>query len=130
LRRRYARRRSSRRTRPGGSLALPLLATAAEYTFAGKVLRVKDGDTIVVEDHDHHRNVIRLSGIDAPEKGSKKEPGQPFGERARQQLVDLVYGKDVTVGWHKYDKYGRVSWAGCGYATWTSTSGARSRPRR
>jgi endonuclease YncB( thermonuclease family) len=45
---------------------------------------------------------IRLAGIDAPEKG------QPFGERSKENLSRLVFGKEVRVDWHKKDRYGRL----------------------
>jgi hypothetical protein len=45
---------------------------------------------------------IRLAEIDAPEKR------QPFGQRAKQSLSDLVYGKQVMVKQETKDRYGRV----------------------
>ena len=44
---------------------------------------------------------IRLAGIDAPEKK------QPFGQRSKQSLSDLVFDKAVTVETNKRDKYRR-----------------------
>jgi endonuclease YncB( thermonuclease family) len=41
-------------------------------------------------------------GIDAPEKA------QPFGNRSKASLSDLVYLKDVDVTWSKHDRYGRI----------------------
>ena len=49
---------------------------------------VGDTVTLLVDGHVQHK--IRLSGIDAPEKA------QPFGNRAKQRLSSLVYGKTVT----------------------------------
>ena len=45
---------------------------------------------------------IRLGGIDAPEKA------QPFGEKSKQNLSRLVFGKDVRVEWEKRDRYERI----------------------
>jgi endonuclease YncB( thermonuclease family) len=45
---------------------------------------------------------VRLAEIDAPEKR------QPFGERSKQSLSDLVYGKWVKVNQEDLDRYGRV----------------------
>jgi endonuclease YncB( thermonuclease family) len=45
---------------------------------------------------------IRLAGIDAPEKG------QPFGNRAKENLSRLAYGKEARVEWQKRDRYGRI----------------------
>jgi endonuclease YncB( thermonuclease family) len=45
---------------------------------------------------------VRLAEIDAPEKQ------QPFGERSKQSLSDLMYGKWVKVTQQNRDRYGRV----------------------
>lgn len=74
--------------------------SAAELT--GRVVGVSDGDTITLIDRAHDIHKIRLAGIDAPEKR------QAFGERAKQNLSDLVYGKTVLVVWDKRDRYGRI----------------------
>ena len=55
--------------------------------ITGKVVSVADGDTITVLDADKTQHKIRLNGIDAPEKA------QPFGQRSKQSLSDLVFGK-------------------------------------
>jgi endonuclease YncB( thermonuclease family) len=75
------------------------LATAQPLT--GKVIGVKDGDTVVVLDAERRRHDIRLAGIDAPEKA------QPFGQRSKEHLSDAVFGKPVVVEGGKVDKYGR-----------------------
>lgn len=71
-------------------------------TLQGKVIGISDGDTIAVLDNSRTQHKIRLAGIDAPEKS------QPFGDRSKQRLSDLVFGKTVTVDWDKIDKYGRT----------------------
>lgn len=84
-------------------VALGLLAgfaVAAELT--GQVVGVSDGDTVTVLDASHQQHKIRLSGIDAPEKR------QAYGERSKQHLSDLVFGKSVLVVWDKRDRYGRI----------------------
>lgn len=88
------------------------LALLSAFTFSvsclagdviqGRVVSVSDGDTITVLDADHQQHKIRLSGIDAPEKA------QPFGQRSKENLSRLVYGRDVTVEWRKKDRYGRT----------------------
>jgi len=40
--------------------------------------------------------------IDAPEKG------QPFGQRAKAALSELMFGKDVKLRPHTIDRYGRL----------------------
>lgn len=71
-------------------------------TLAGKVVGVADGDTITVLDAAHEQHKIRLAGIDAPEKA------QPFGQRSKAQMSDLVFGKPVAVEWSKRDRYQRI----------------------
>ena len=80
------------------SLALSSLAWA---DFTGNVVSVADGDTITVLDVDKVQHKVRLTGIDAPEKK------QPFGNRSKQRLSDMVFNKTVTVETDKRDRYGR-----------------------
>jgi len=74
----------------------------AANIIEGKVVGVADGDTITVLDASKAQHRIRLVGIDAPEKA------QAFGERSKQALSKMVYGKQVTVLWDKKDRYDRV----------------------
>lgn len=71
-------------------------------TLAGKVVRITDGDTVVVLDSSNTQYKIRLSGIDAPERS------QPFGQRSKEALSALVAGQQVEVDWDKRDRYGRI----------------------
>jgi endonuclease YncB( thermonuclease family) len=68
----------------------------------GRVVGVSDGDTITVLDETKQRHVVRLMGIDAPERA------QAFGQMAKQSLSDLVFNRDVSVTWFKKDRYGRT----------------------
>lgn len=70
--------------------------------LSGKVIKLADGDTITVLDSNREQHKIRLSGIDAPERG------QPYGTAAKKFLSNLVFKKVVCVQWHKKDKYGRL----------------------
>ena len=45
---------------------------------------------------------VRLSWIDAPEKS------QAFGQRSKQHLSDLVFGREVELHTHGLDRYGRT----------------------
>jgi endonuclease YncB( thermonuclease family) len=78
-------------------LALPV--QAAE--LAGRVVGVTDGDTlrVLVEQREV---IVRLDQIDAPEKA------QPFGQRSRQSLAELSFGKAARVVTHGQDRYGRT----------------------
>jgi len=84
-------------------LAMLLVALPGHaQTLHGRVVGVTDGDTVKVLDGSNQEHKIRLAGIDAPERK------QPFGQRAKQHLSDLVYGKNVVVEWHKQDRYKRI----------------------
>lgn len=65
------------------------------------VVGVSDGDTVTALTHDKNQIKVRLSGIDAPESR------QPYGQRSRQHLSDLVYGKEVDLSCGKIDRYKR-----------------------
>jgi micrococcal nuclease len=69
--------------------------------YQAKVIRVSDGDTIVVRTHDSTVK-IRLAQIDAPELS------QPWGEKSRQALKTLLSGKTIIVLSQGYDRYGRT----------------------
>lgn len=71
-------------------------------TLHGRVVSVADGDTVTVLDNDNQQYKIRIMGIDAPEKR------QAFGDRSKQHLSQLVFGKPVAVEWNKHDRYGRI----------------------
>lgn len=79
-------------------LATPGLAAQLE----GEVVGLSDGDTVTVLDATRTQYKVRLSGIDAPEKY------QPFGNRSKQHLADLVFRRQVVVEWSKRDRYGRI----------------------
>ena len=69
--------------------------------FTGRVVGIIDGDSIEVL-HNQRPERIRLSGIDCPEKGPA------FGQKAKHDAFDLVYGKEVTLQTYGRDKYERT----------------------
>ena len=79
-------------------LFIPCVAFA--QTYHGKVVAIADGDTLTIL-VDQEQIKIRLSEIDAPEKG------QPFGTQAKQALSALVFSKFVDVDVITNDRYGR-----------------------
>ena len=83
-------------------LLCSLALTAFADTLQGRVVTIADGDTITVLDADKVQHKIRLTGIDAPEKA------QAFGNKSKQALADMVFGKDVQVEEHGKDKYKRT----------------------
>lgn len=83
------------------TILITVLATiVAALAHADKVIGIADGDTLTVI-HDRVPLKIRLANIDAPEKR------QPFGDRAKQSLSDLCYGKNATYKVQGIDQYGR-----------------------
>ena len=80
-------------------LSLPLFSAEIK----GKVVGVTDGDTIkVLDDLDKGLFRIRLDKIDAPEKN------QAFGQKSKQYLSNLVFGKQVIIRFREIDRYGRI----------------------
>jgi len=71
-------------------------------TVTGRVIRVVDGDTLVLLDHSQVQHNIRLAGIDAP------EAGQPYGRQSTEQLKQQVTGRFVVVEYDKRGRYGRI----------------------
>lgn len=65
------------------------------------VKRVIDGDTFVVNRKIGNSNIVRLAGVNAPEKH------QFGGRRATNKLRGLIGGKPVTIV-PKARSYGRV----------------------
>ena len=78
------------------------ICLAQAEILRGKVVKIADGDTLTLLDRSKQQHKVRLIGIDAPERK------QPFGTVSRQNLADLVFGKEVAVEWHKQDRYQRV----------------------
>jgi endonuclease YncB( thermonuclease family) len=76
-------------------------ASASAETFVARVIGVTDGDTLTVL-RAGHPEVIRLRGIDAPERG------QPYGERAKQHAAALAFSQLVAVEAAERDRYGRL----------------------
>lgn len=78
----------------------PEQADARAAPLSGKVVRVRDGDSIVVR-AGRAQLEVRLDGIDAPELA------QAFGKRAKRCTADLAIGKPVLLDLRGKDKYDR-----------------------
>jgi len=65
-----------------------------QQTF--KVLKVVDGDTIVV-DVRGKKETVRLLGIDTPETVDPRKPVQCFGKAASDKMKSFVTGKSVIL---------------------------------
>lgn len=83
-----------------------LVALAPSTTSAAsvpcRVVGITDGDTLTCLVDGKVRLKVRLAQIDAPEKT------QPFGQKSKQALSALVFGKDVVLDAHSKDRYGRT----------------------
>ena len=104
--------------RPKGFMCLGLLwavlfvlaqgVHAADRSGPWTVLKVYDGDTVLVAGAGQ-RQVVRLLGIDAPETSKAPgEPGQPYSRKARQHLADLVLNRSVNLLAYGEDRYQRT----------------------
>lgn len=82
-------------------LALTVCSLAHADVISGRIVAISDGDTVTLLDSAKQQHKIRLAGIDAPEKK------QPFGQRSKEHLSDLVFGKDVEADCVKVDRYKR-----------------------
>lgn len=81
-----------------------LLSTSTLYSqklFWGKVIGIKDGDTVVVLDSLNYQTTLRLAEVDCPEKS------QAFGTKAKQFTSDEIYLKQVKYIVTDIDRYGR-----------------------
>ena len=83
------------------------------YYYKCKVVRVIDGDTIVVDIDQgfndwKHKQKLRLAGIDTPESRTRNKAEKVLGlaakERVKELCGDEVYIQTLDAG----DKYGRI----------------------
>lgn len=113
------------------AVLLVVAGNAAADTLSGRVVRVIDGDTLVLLLAGNVQERIRLAGIDCPERG------QAFGTKAKEALAGRVAGKTVEVEWDKRDRYRRVlgramqtsSWCARGCAGGIAGTPRSRRPR-
>ena len=84
-------------------LLLLFLICAPVYaqSLTGKVIGIKDGDTVVVIDAANNQTTLRLAEVDCPEKS------QAFGTKAKQFTSNQVYLKEVKYIVTDTDRYGR-----------------------
>ena len=82
-------------------LAVSLLGawSAQAATYPARVVSITDGDTLHVV-YEGREIIVRLRWIDAPEKG------QPFSDKAKQALGELVAGQIVIVRDYGPDRHG------------------------
>ncbi|HBE40414.1 MAG TPA: nuclease [Bacteroidales bacterium] len=68
---------------------------------SGKVISILDGDTYDLLVDGNRTILIRMEGIDAPDRG------MPFFNVAKQHLAELYFNKHVTIKVNDIDNYGR-----------------------
>lgn len=78
---------------------IPFLMFSQTY---GKVIAIRDGDTIVVLLGDKSQKTLRLAEVDCPESG------QPFGKNAKEFTSSQVFGKEIMFEETDTDRYGRT----------------------
>ncbi|HEY8514849.1 MAG TPA: thermonuclease family protein [Candidatus Binatia bacterium] len=83
------------------ALATALATPALAASFRGRVVKIRDGDTIDVL-RDRTAVKVRVFGVDAPERG------QPYSARAKSFTADLVGNREVRVEVKEVDRYGRI----------------------
>ncbi|WP_395043171.1 thermonuclease family protein [Flavobacterium sp.] len=68
-----------------------LFSHSQSYSYTGRVVKIKDGDTITVLDTLKKENTVRFASVDAPEKK------QEFGSIAKQFVSQELFNKTVRV---------------------------------
>lgn len=84
------------------SHAAPSADRTPAASFSARVVSITDGDTLTVLDEQNVQHKIRLAEIDAPERR------QPWGDRSREALSALAFGKTVSILQTDTDRYGRT----------------------
>lgn len=84
-------------------LSMLLCIPALGQRFPVTVVGITDGDTFTVINRDKLQLKVRIIGIDAPEKN------QPFGNKAKQALSDLIYRKTIEIDVQYQEKWGRYA---------------------
>ena len=78
-------------------LAFFFSAPASARTYQGQVIKVFDGDTILVRIKGHEE-FVRLREIDAPETAAHKKKGQePWGRKAREFALSRLKDRNVRL---------------------------------
>ena len=90
--------------KPKGFAVLLLLLAVPAFaeSLIGRVVKIADGNTISILAAGKEQKRIRLSEIDAPERG------QPWSRKSKQALTDKVAGETVSVEVVTTDRFGRA----------------------
>jgi endonuclease YncB( thermonuclease family) len=77
-----------------------LSRAARSESYAARAVHLRDGDSLIVRMGDAQREV-RIAEVDTPERG------QPWSQRAKRALAELVEGRTLRVVVVDHDRYGR-----------------------
>lgn len=84
------------------SLILTLLSFYCFAQTTAKVIRIKDGDTVVVLLKGNKQETLRLAEVDCPENS------QAFGKNAKMFTASQIFGKQIIFLATDADRYGRT----------------------
>lgn len=85
------------------SFLITIASTSARAAdLVGVVVGISDGDTVTLLSSEGISYRIRLSEIDAPEKG------QPFFKRSKENLANLCFQRRAHLLLSDNDRYGRI----------------------
>lgn len=79
-----------------------LISALVFSQYSGKVIAIKDGDTVVALFEDNTQKTLRMAEVDCPESG------QPFGKNAKDFTSREIFGKQVKYWTTDTDRYGRT----------------------
>ena len=84
-------------------------ASSGPPIAAGTVVRVVDGDTVIVRGPGGSTEDVRLIGIDTPETVDPRRPVGCFGPEASAYAKHLLTGRRVLLRYDRelHDRYGR-----------------------
>jgi len=84
-------------------LCFPTLIWAGQF----KVVRIYDGDTLQAIGHDIEI-IVRLMGIDTPERSTGQQLDQPYSRQATEYLSSLVLGKIIELKGYGLDNFNQI----------------------
>lgn len=90
------------RTHDAGAARIHAAQSGGLASDGFRVLRILDGDTVVVVGRDSIELTLRLAGVDAP------ETNQPFGPEAADFLRALLSDQTIHLDNVKREKFGRI----------------------
>lgn len=90
------------RSANSGDIRTQPVQTGNPVSDGFRVVRVLDGDTVIIVGRDNIELTLRLAGVDAPEMN------QPFGHQSAEFLAALLSDQTIHLDDVKREKFGRV----------------------